>query len=109
MRIFDLTKRFPPEEKYSLVDQVRRASRSVAANIAEAWRRRRYEAAFVNTLNTSEAEATEAQTWIEFARRCGYLPAETCDELDGWYDRIIGQLVVMIRDSKNWIITDPPG
>ena len=107
MRIFELTKRFPPEEKYSLVDQVRRSSRSVAANLAEAWRRRRYEASFINKLNTSEAEATETQTWIEFARRCGYLPPEVCTELDGWYDRIIGQLVVMMRDARNWLLTEP--
>jgi four helix bundle protein len=108
MRIFELTKRFPPEEKYSLVDQVRRSSRSVAANIAEGWRRRRYEASFINKLNTSEAEATETQTWIEFARRCGYLSPDVCDELDGCYDRIIGQLVVMMRDAKSWLLTDSP-
>lgn len=108
MRIFELTKRFPAVEKFSLVDQVRRSSRSVAANIAEAWRRRRYEASFVNKLNTSEAEATETQTWIEFARRCGYLPAEVCDELDGRYDRIVGQLVSMMRDAKNWVLVDIP-
>lgn len=108
MRIFELTKRFPAEEKYSLVDQVRRSSRSVAANIAEAWRRRRYEASFINKLNISESEATETQTWIEFARRCAYLPADQCDELDQLYDRIIGQLVVMMRDVKNWLLTDSP-
>jgi four helix bundle protein len=108
MRIFELTKRFPTEEKYSLVDQVRRSSRSVAANIAEAWRRRRYEASFINKLNLSESEATETQTWIEFARRCGYLTSEQCEELDQLYDRIIGQLVVMMRDVTNWILTDTP-
>jgi four helix bundle protein len=108
MRIFEVTKQFPPEEEYSLVDQVRRSSRSVAANIAEAWRRRRYEASFINKLNTSEAEATETQTWIEFCRRCGYLTGPECDELDQLFDRIIGQLVVMMRDAKNWILTDLP-
>jgi len=108
MRIFELTKRFPAEEKYSLVDQVRRSSRSVAANLAEAWRRRRYEASFINKLNTSEAEATETQTWVEFARRCGYLSSEVCADLDACYDRIIGQLVQMMRDAKNWLLTDIP-
>lgn len=103
-----LTKRFPPEEKYSLVDQVRRSSRSVAANVAEAWRRRRYEASFVNKLNTAEAEATETQTWIEFARRCGYLSPDECGNLDGCYDRIVGQLVNMMRDAKNWVLVDVP-
>lgn len=75
MRIFDATKVFPVEEKYSMVDQMRRSSRSVAANLAEAWRKRRYEAAFIAKLNDAEAEATETQTWIELARRCGHLNA----------------------------------
>jgi four helix bundle protein len=73
MRIFELTKRFPPQERYSLTDQFRRASRSVAANAAEAWRKRRYPAAFVAKLNDAESEAAETQTWIEVSRRCGYL------------------------------------
>ncbi len=73
MRIFELTKGFPREEMYSLVDQIRRSSRSVCANLAEAWRRRRYKAAFVSKLNDAEAEAAETQTWINFAVECGYL------------------------------------
>jgi len=109
MRIFEVTKTFPFEERYNLVDQMRRSSRSVAANIAEAWRRRRYEASFVHKLNESESEGSETQTWIEFCRRCGYLPTEICDELDSVYDRIIGQLVVMIRDAKNWTLNEPVG
>ncbi len=71
--IFEASKLFPHEEKYALTDQIRRSSRSVAANIAEAWRKRRYEAAFRSKLNDSEAEACETQTWIEIALRCGYL------------------------------------
>jgi four helix bundle protein len=71
MRVFELTKKFPVEERYSLTDQVRRSSRSVASNTAEAWRKRRYPAAFVAKLNDSEGEGAETQTWIEFARRCG--------------------------------------
>lgn len=106
MKIFEATKRFPPEEKYSLVDQIRRSSRSVAPNLAEAWRRRRYEGSFINKLNESESEATETQTWIEFARRCGYLSPSQCDELDQLYDRIIGQLVTMMRDVKNWTLSE---
>ena len=72
MRIFEMTKRFPPEERYSMTDQMRRSSRSVAANIAEARRKRRYPAAFVSKLSDAETEAAETQTWIEFAVRCGY-------------------------------------
>jgi len=76
MLVFELSKRFPVEERYSLTDQIRRASRSVASNIAEAWRKRRYPAAFIAKLSDSESEAAETQTWTEFARRCGYLSDE---------------------------------
>lgn len=67
MRIFQVSRNFPREEIYSLTDQMRRSSRSVCANIAEAWRKRRYEALFVNKLNDAEAEAAETQTWICYA------------------------------------------
>ncbi len=73
MKIFELSKKFPVEERYSLTDQIRRSSRSVCANMAEAWRKRRYEAAFVAKLNDCESEAAETQTWIEFAVKCNYL------------------------------------
>ncbi len=73
MRIFELSKRFPNEETYSLTDQIRRCSRSVCSNLAEAWRKRRYEAAFVSKLSDSETEAAETQVWLEFAVKCGYL------------------------------------
>lgn len=73
MRVFDLTKQFPTEERYSLTDQIRRSSRSVCANLAEAWRKRRYEAAFKSKLSDVEAEAAETQVWIEFAVKCKYL------------------------------------
>lgn len=76
MRMFELTEGFPKEELYSLVDQMGRSSRSVCANIAEAWRKRRYEAAFVSRLNDAESEAAESQTWIEFSMKCGYLRNE---------------------------------
>lgn len=104
MVIFEVSKLFPHEEKYSLVDQMRRSSRSVAANIAEAWRKRRYEAAFKSKLNASEAEACETQTWMEIALRCGYLNTNTAARLDQNYEHILGKLVVMIRDSKNWTL-----
>ena len=84
MKIFELTKDFPPEEKYSMVDQMRRSSRSVCANLAEAWRKRRYKAAFVAKLSDAESEACETQVWIEFAKRCGYLEQASADELDQW-------------------------
>ena len=100
MRIFEMTKVFPSEEKYSLVDQMRRSSRSVCTNLAEAWRKRRYKAAFVAKLNDAESEACETQVWIEFALRCGYLEQTTANELDQCYDKIIGQLVTYDRRCR---------
>ena len=73
MEIFEMTKDFPKEEKYSLVDQIRRSSRSVCANIGEAWRKRRYQAAFISKLSDAETEACETQVWLEFSWRCKYL------------------------------------
>ena len=104
MRIFQLTKSFPKEERYSLVDQIRRSSRSVCANIGEAWRKRRYEAAFISKLSDSEAEATETQVWLEFSLKCGYLKDDIVKELYSTYDDILGKLVNMITHPKNWII-----
>ena len=104
MQIFDLSKRFPREETYSLTDQIRRSSRSVCANLGEAWRRRRYQAAFVSKLNDSEAEATETQVWLEFAVKCGYLEATVGRELYTTYDHILGKLVNMIRHPEHWVI-----
>lgn len=102
--IFELTKRFPPDEKYSLTDQVRRASRSVAANISEAWRKRRYPAAFVSKLNDAESEAAETQTWIEFSRRFHYLSDGEAGELDERCEELLGQLVTMINHPDDWTV-----
>jgi four helix bundle protein len=104
MRIFELSKTFPPEEKFSLTDQIRRASRSVCSNTSEAWRKRRYEGAFVLKLSDAEGEAAETQTWIEFSVRCGYLKVETGRELYAAYNRILGKLVNMIRNPAPWLL-----
>ena len=104
MKIFELTKTFPSEEKYSLTDQMRRASRSVCATIGDAWRKRINQAAFTARLNDSESVACESQVWVEFARKCGYLKDEICSELDSAYDQILGQLFKMIKESDKWII-----
>jgi four helix bundle protein len=74
--LFDLSKKFPKEERYALTDQMRKASRSACANLAEGWRKRRYQAAFVRKLSDAEGEATETQVWIEFAVTCAYLNRE---------------------------------
>ena len=102
--IFELTKEFPKEERYSLTNQIRRSSRSVCANIAEAWRKRRYPAAFINKLNNAEAEATETQVWLDFCEKCEYLDKSSVNELLRAYDHIIGKLVNMIRFPDKWTI-----
>lgn len=104
IEIFELTKQFPPEEKYSLVDQIRRSSRSVCANIAEAWRKRRYPAAFVAKLSDAEGEACETQVWLEFASRFRYLNPQKFILLDHAYDEILSQLVKMIDGSDTPIL-----
>ena len=104
MRIFEVSRGFPREEVYSLTDQIRRSSRSVCSNIAEAWRKRRYEAAFVSKLNDAESEAAETQVWIRFAVECGYLSKESGQELYQTYDHIIGKLVNMIFNPAPWVL-----
>jgi len=104
MIIFELTKRFPPEEKYSMTDQIRRSSRSVCTNIGEAWRKRRYPAHFVSKLSDSEGEAEETRVWAEIALRCNYLSQLEADDLDDRYDKILGQLVNMISNPDKWTI-----
>ena len=104
MEIFELTKGFPPEEKYSMVDQMRRSSRSVCTNIAEAWRKRRYRAAFVAKLSDAESEACETQVWIDFAVRCKYLDALPAEKLTDTYEQVMGQIVKMIEEPSKWLI-----
>ena len=104
LRIFETSKSFPIEERYSLTDQIRRSSRSVCANIAEAWRKRRYPNAFISKLSDAEAEAAETQVWLEFALRCGYIDQTLFDELDQVYDHIQGKLVNMMSNPEQWKI-----
>jgi len=102
MRIFELSKSFPKEETYSLTDQIRKSSRSVCANIAEAFRKRRYPKAFVAKLSDSEGESAETQTWLDFAFSCEYISETDCVELNEIYDKIIGKLVNMSLNPKDW-------
>jgi four helix bundle protein len=104
MRIFELAKCFPSEERYSLTDQIRRSSRSVCANIAEAWRKRRYKLSFVSKLSDAETEAAETQVWAEYAWRCRYFGEDTYEELSKCYDQIIGKLIRMIDNPNPWLI-----
>lgn len=104
MAVFEVTKTFPSEEKFSLTDQIRRSSRSTPAQISEAWRKRRYPAAFVSKLNDAEGEAGETQTHIEIARRCKYLPDQKAAELDGIYEEILSMLVTMGNQPEKWCL-----
>ena len=104
LRVYELTKKFPSDERYALTDQIRRSSRSVCANIAEAWRKRRYEAAFVSKLSDAETEAAEMQVHIEIARRLGYVPEQVFREIDDAYEKIIAQIARMIDQPEKWLI-----
>jgi four helix bundle protein len=102
MTIFEISKRFPKEETYSLTDQIRRSSRSVCSNQAEAFRKRRYPKSFVSKLSDSESEAAETQTWLDFALSCTYITQQEFSELNDIYDHIIGKLVNMSLHPENW-------
>jgi four helix bundle protein len=107
MAIFELSKLFPVEERYSLTDQIRRTSRSVCSNTAEAWRKRRYQASFISKLSDAEGEAAETQVWLEFAVRCGYMEAAKGRELYRTYNTILRTLVGMINHPDTWILPTP--
>ena len=104
MKIFELSRSFPIEERYSLTDQIRRSFRSVCTNIGEAWRKRRYPAHFVSKMSDSEGEAEETRVWIEIAFRCKYLTETDASNLDRTYDRILAQLVKMIVNKDDWTL-----
>lgn len=108
MEIFKVSKSFPADERFSLTDQIRRSSRSVPANISEAWRKRRYEAAFVSKLSDAEGEAAETQTHLELALRCGCVSEIQAAALDERYEHLLAQLVTMIDRPEQWTITRPP-
>ena len=95
-------KSFPREETYSLTDQIRRSSRSVSGNIAEAFRKRRYPKSFVSKLSDSEGEAAETQVWLDYALRCQYIDEEVYKELNDKYDHVISMLVLMAAKPGKW-------
>lgn len=102
MRISEISKNFPNEER--LTDQIRRSSRSVCANLAEAWRKRRYRAAFILKLNDAETEAGESQVHIEIALRHGYIDELEFRELDDAYEKVQSQIINMIDHADRWVI-----
>ena len=106
MQIFATSKCFPPEERYSLTDQIRRSSRSVCTNIREAWAKRRYEAHFVSKLTDADGENGETETWLDFACDCGYLSkrdhalfTEKCREVGAMLGSIIKDPSLFIQKS----------
>ena len=102
MNIFHRTKEFPSEEKFSLVDQIRRSSRSVCANLAEGWRKRRYIAVFKNKITDSMQQGSETQCWLEFSLTCGYISRSIFDELDDEYEQIIAMPNSMEMNAKKF-------
>ncbi len=102
--IYEASKSFPKEETYALTDQIRRSSRSVCANLAEAWRKRRYKAAFISKLSDCEAEAAETQVWLEFAQKCQYLDRDRALAYYQAYDRVLATLVGMITHPDTWLL-----
>ena len=102
MTLFELSRKFPIEERYSLTDQIRRASRSVCANLAEAFRKRKYPKSFVLKLSDCEGEAAETQVWLDFAFSCGYITQEQFKEYFQEYKNILGKLVNMSLHPEKW-------
>ena len=102
MEIFQISKSFPAEERYSLTDQIRKSSRSVCTNLAEGWRKRRYKAVFVNKLSDAMQEASETQTWLDFCLACGYIGKDTFERLDSEYERILGMLNSMEMKAEKF-------
>ncbi len=102
MEIFNISKTFPKEETYSLTDQIRRSSRSVSGNLAEAFRKRRYPKHFISKLSDSEGEAAETQVWLDYALECSYIDKQTHTNINDKYDHIIAMLVTMSSKPENW-------
>jgi four helix bundle protein len=102
MHLFELSKTWPKEERHSRTDQVRRASRGVCSNLAEAWLKRRYPKHFVSKISDTGGEAAEVLVWLDFAAACGYLDAGEADRLAKDYRRIIGGLVKMMAKPTSW-------
>lgn len=103
--IYELSKSFPDEEKYSLTDPIRKSSRSISGQIAEGWRRRKYRAAFVNKMNEAEAEAAETQAWLEYCAKCQYISKEAYTDLHYKYQEIIGKIINMGNHPEQWCLS----
>ncbi|MBT2562667.1 four helix bundle protein [Pedobacter sp. ISL-64] len=107
MEIFQISKRFPSEEKYSLTDQIRRCSRSVCANLAEAYRKRKYPNHFVSKLSDADTENGETQTWLEFALACNYISDNEFNTLNNQAEEVAKLLVYMMNNPEKFLIKTP--
>ena len=108
MQIFYLTKKFPADERYSLTDQIRRCSRSVCANLAEAYRKRRYPNHFVSKLSDADTENGETQTWLEFALACDYISNVEFEKLNSQAEEVAKLLVYMMNNPERFLIKNIP-
>ena len=106
MDIFHLAKKWPSDEKFSLISQIRNSSRSINANLAEGLRKRRYPGAFVSKLSDADSESAETRVWLAFANRCGYLPKDEYAKLNDVYDHVCAQLALMMQHPEKWCIKD---
>ena len=104
MDIFELSKKFPKEEKYSLTDQIRRSSRAVSSCIAESWAKRLYIKAFVNKLTDSLGEEYETEDWLDYSRDCEYISKDEYEKLISGYDEVRKMLISMINSPEQWCI-----
>jgi four helix bundle protein len=102
MKIFQITKTFPPEERYALTDQIRRSSRAVCSNLAESWRKRKYSAVFCNKLTDAMQEASETQSWLEFCYACQYIDENLFKAMDKEYESVIGMLSRMEQQAHKF-------
>ena len=102
MEIFEISKSFPKEEKYSLTDQIRRSSRSVTSCIAESWAKRRYEKSFINKLTDSLGEENETEVWLDYSKDCKYIQNEKHESLLAEYDEVRKMLISMINNADKW-------
>jgi four helix bundle protein len=102
LEIHEFAKTLPPEERFVLADQVRRASRSVPANISEAWRKRRYKAAFIAKMSDAETETAEMQCWLDFSLKAKYMNQTVYKNFDQRYECVISKLITMMDGADSW-------
>jgi len=106
MDIFQISKSWPTEERYSLIDQIRRASRSVCSNLREAWAKRRFEAHFISKLTDADGENSETETWLDFAKDCSYLNPSIHERLAAESRQIGAMLGKMLNNPKAFVPKD---